>query len=77
MAERLMQKPQTVKARDKNEKDGEERKVPELSEFTKMENQIEKERAAVARAEEERKARQAAKNLALVAREKDRKQRMI
>jgi len=42
-----------------------------------MENQIEKERAAVARAEEERKARQAAKNLALVAREKDRKQRMI
>lgn len=77
MAERLMQKPQTVKARDKTEKDGEERKVPELSEFTKMENQIEKERAAVARAEEERKARQAAKNLALVAREKDRKQRMI
>ena len=27
----------------KTEKDGEERKVPELSEFMKMENQIEKE----------------------------------
>ena len=43
----------------------------DLSEFTKMESQIEKEKAAIARAEQERVARAAAKKQAMEDREKD------
>ena len=49
----------------------------DLSEFTKMESQIEKEKAAIARAEQERVARAAAKKQAMEDREKDRIKRMI
>ena len=49
MNNRLMQKPIFVKSNKNEAKDNDNK--PEISEFTKLESQYEKEQAAVARAE--------------------------